>query len=443
MNLAAATSPESEKPAVRRRAAVVLVFDRLQPAFLGPYGGTACETPACNRLAAEGYVAEQCYADASELESIYLSYWSGKHALQRAGHFDEATDASPAGRSLAEQLEAAGVHTELFSDDPRVASHRWAEGFGNRLAIDHGTSPAESDTAGAMRVAQVLAAAAERWEQIESPALLWLHAAAWDDAWDAPYEFRQQWADPEDPAPPTFNDPPRRFSPSTIDHDEVLGYVQAYVGQVAAWDACLDAFLESLNASPLADDTLLIVTSPRGYPLGEHGRVGDVPPALFNELLQQPLFIRFPRGTCPLVRDQGLVQPADLYATLLDWFNAEAEPEVEADIELDTEPDVDDTARFASQSLWGRSLLPRVQSLPDMPRRIAAATTPGQLAVRTPHWLLRIVEADGAAPNRDARLELYVKPDDRWEANEVSSRCESDLQKLRSLADAIRLGRTP
>jgi hypothetical protein len=507
MNASPESVTDSQNQPARRRAAVVLVFDRLQPAFLGPYGGTACETPACNRLAAEGYVAEQCYADSAELESIYVSYWSGRHALQQTSQQNlgandmiapteapstatlcveklpveassedsTAIESSPAGRSLAERLEAAGIRTELLTDDPRVASHRWSEGFGNRLAIDHGAPPTEAETAGAMRVAQVLAAAAERleqWEPDESPALLWLHAAAWDDAWDAPYEFRQQWADPEDPVPPAFSAPPQRDSGAAIDHDELLGYVQAYVGQVAAWDACLEAFLESFQASPLADNALLIVTSPRGYPLGEHGRVGDVAPVLFNELLQLPLFIRFPRGGCPLVRDQGLIQPADLYATLLDWFGVAPTPTASASKEGtpsalatdpasapetataaipeaaipeaatfaddDVEPDAQDIARFASATPWGRSLLARAQALPDAPRRIAAATAPGQLVVRTPHWLLRIAEASDATSPGGSRPELFVKPDDRWEANEVGSRCESDVQGLLALANTVR-----
>jgi hypothetical protein len=528
MNASPESVTDSQNQPARRRAAVVLVFDRLQPAFLGPYGGTACETPACNRLAAEGYVAEQCYADSAELESIYLSYWSGRHALQQtpqqisqqisqqtpqqtpqqtlgandviapteapstamlcveklpveaSSEDSTAIESSPAGRSLAERLEAAGIRTELLTDDPRIASHRWSEGFGNRLAIDHGAPPTEAETAGAMRVAQVLAAAAERleqWEPDESPSLLWLHAAAWDDAWDAPYEFRQQWADPEDPIPPAFSAPPQRDSGAAIDHDELLGYVQAYVGQVAAWDACLEAFLESFQASPLADNALLIVTSPRGYPLGEHGRVGDVAPLLFNEILQLPLFIRFPRGGCPLVRDQGLIQPADLYATLLDWFGvaptptapeskegtpsalatepasaletttaaipeaailAAAIPALATFADDDVEPDAQDIARFASATPWGRSLLTRAQALPDAPRRIAAATAPGQLVVRTPHWLLRIAEASHATSPGGSRPELFVKPDDRWEANEVGSRCESDVQSLLTLANALR-----
>ncbi len=512
---AAADPLHSPSPAAEldppRRSAVVLVFDRLQPAFLGPYGGTACETPACNRLAADGYVAEQCYADAAELEVVYRSFWSGQHAVQHAmpqaahnaaphaaddaapeaadeaapqavydaapeaahdatasvprhsSQADSSGETAPAGRSLAERLEAAGIHTELLADDPRIASHRWSEGFGQRLAIDHGGPPATADTAGAMRVAQVLAAAAERWEQADRDTLLWMHAAAWDDAWDAPYEFRQQGADPEDPPPPEFAAPPCRSSDGPIDPDELLGYVQAYVGQVAAWDACLEAFLEAFAASPLAEHTLLIVTAPRGFPLGEHGRVGDAPPALYNELLQLPLFIRLPQGACPLVRDQGLVQPADLFATLLDWFEVAhnpAEPRLAPPVEAnsatttsaasaattsaiddDVEPTVEDASRFAQVTGWGRSLLPRVQALPDAGRRLAAAIAPGQLAVRTPHWLLRISNHRRSDPPTDDKLELYVKPDDRWEANEVSSRCVAEVQTLRTLAATISLRR--
>jgi hypothetical protein len=46
------------------------------------------------------------------------------------------------------------------------------------------------------------------------------------------------------------------------------------------------------------------------------------------------------------------------------------------------------------------------------------AVAPGQRAIRTPAWLLRESRADG-----EVRHELFAKPDDRCEANEVSSRC--------------------
>ena len=48
----------------------------------------------------------------------------------------------------------------------------------------------------------------------------------------------------------------------------------------------------------------------------------------------------------------------------------------------------------------------------------------GQRALRTPGWYLRLA----AAP------ELFAKPDDRWEVNDVADRCDGIVDALRRLA---------
>lgn len=402
------------------RSAVVLVFDRLRAGFLGPYGGTWCETPAANRLAAAGYLAEQAWADSPSLDWVYRSYWSGRHAACRS--VPDACDLQtplPAGLALAERLAAAGRYAELLTDDPTVASHRWGEAFAERMVLHH-EGPAEAaESAGAMRVAQLLAEAAERLEALPDGSLLWVHAAAWNDAWDAPWEFRAELADEEDPAPPDFVDPPLRSWTGAGDPDERLGYLQAYAGQVAAWDACLDAWMAAFESSRAGEDALLIVTSPRGYPLGEHGAVGDdgaegIAAGLHSELLQTPLFLRHPRASRPMLRDQRLWQPPDLYSTLVDWFELPA----------------------STAAVWGESTLPRARGEATANRAWAASVAGARFALRTPEWLLVGEETPDAGEAHPTGL--YLKPDDRWEANEVSARCGETVESLLGCWPALR-----
>jgi len=413
------------------RSAVVLVFDRLRAGFLGPYGGTWCETPATNRLAAQGYLAEHAWSDSPTLDAVYRSYWSGRHAACRS--LAEEGDLSavvPAGMALADRLATAGRHAELWTDDPQVASHRWGEAFGERMVLSVDEPVATADSAGAMRVAQMLAQVAERLDSLPEGGLLWMHAAAWDESWDAPWAFRAELADEEDPEPPEFAVPPQKTAGSgELDPDELLGYVQAYAGQVAAWDACLEAWMAAFESSRLADDALLVVTSPRGYPLGEHGVVGGEGAGLFGELLQVPFFLRHPGASWPLIRDQRLWQPPDLYATLVDWFELPRRTE----------------------EGWGESILPRARGeLSSAATWAAAIGALGdkRFAVRTPHWLLHANEPTSAgytesttSDQSDATFEptgLYLKPDDRWEANEVSARCQETVESLVERLPAFR-----
>jgi hypothetical protein len=49
-------------------------------------------------------------------------------------------------------------------------------------------------------------------------------------------------------------------------------------------------------------------------------------------------------------------------------------------------------------------------------------STPTAQALRTPAWLLVRLQ--------DGRHELFAKPDDRWEANEVANRCREAVEQL-------------
>ena len=73
-------------------------------------------------------------------------------------------------------------------------------------------------------------------------------------------------------------------------------------GQVALADMCLGMLLDCLDEHRLRGETLFVATSPRGYPLGEHRRVGPCDEPLYGELLHVPLLIRFPGSKHALVR---------------------------------------------------------------------------------------------------------------------------------------------
>jgi arylsulfatase A-like enzyme len=241
-----------------------------------------------------------------------------------------------------------------------------------------------------------LAGAIEAIEQTTEPLLAWIHARGMAGAWDAPREFRERFADSEDPSPPDLLVPPERRLDRHADPDEILGMVQAYAGQVQIADECLEMLLDALDQRPQREETLLAVTAPRGYPLGEHGRVGPCDEALYSELLHVPLLVRLPGNEGRLVRTQRLVQPSSLYATI---------------IEVCGWGELTDAQR-------GLSLLRDARGEEAPGRACAVATGSGQRAIRTSAWQMRESNQDG-----ETRRELFAKPDDRWEANEVSSLC--------------------
>ena len=170
--------------------------------------------------------------------------------------------------------------------------------------------------------------------------------------------------------------------------------------------------------------------------MGEHQRVGPCDDALYSELTNVPLVVRLPDGRGASDRTQALVQPAELHATLLQWCGLPA---------------------IASQSpACGKSLLPMIEGRVESVRNractlgavIGAVTevAAGERAVATPAWSMRLVkQADGSSgetPSGSQRsgstsvqatekvIELFTKPDDWFDFNEVGNRCGEVAERM-------------
>jgi hypothetical protein len=80
---------------------------------------------------------------------------------------------------------------------------------------------------------------------------------------------------------------------------------------------------------------------------------------------------------------------------------------------------------------WGQSLLELLATEPPPWRGRAATIAPAAQALRTPAWLLvRRHDDPHEDAHEDRRREVFAKPDDRWEVNEVANRCPEALEQL-------------
>ncbi len=377
--------------------AVVITVDRLGSGMLGPYGNTWIETPALCRLASEGLLLENCIGDSIDLETLFRSWWTGRHAMCPRGI--EEND------NLLKWLQEADVKTVLITDSQELASHPLAEAFDHVKTV----SVLEPDTlAEEIDQTQMARPFAEglAWLETESdePFFLWIHSSGMSGPWDAPFDFRERFVDEDDPDPSDTVTPPCEGWQEERDPDKVQGLVHAYAGQVMLADMCLDIFLQALADHPAAANCLTVFASPRGFPLGEHGRLGAGEEALFGESLNLPLILRWPDGRGALCRSHSLVQPADLCATLAGWFGHEGPL-----------PDgARDLAGIFTDQQWQDRLL-------------ACAIAKNERAIRTPVWFMRLTD--------EGNCNLFVKPDDAWEANEASDRCQFAIEPLTAAID--------
>jgi arylsulfatase A-like enzyme len=209
--------------------------------------------------------------------------------------------------------------------------------------------------------------------------------------------------------------------PESFDPDELLAITHAYAGQVTLVDQLLGSFLEALDETGSAASTLLVFLSPRGFPLGEHRRVGSCDEAIYGELVRIPWIWRFPAGNQPSERSQALVQPADLYATILEQCGIGSEGQ--------------------QTTGEGKSIAPLAhgQSAGAFDRACIVGPT-GQRGIVVPAWSLRLSghaseATEAATPTTQA--ELFAKPDDWFEVNEVSNRCPEIALQLEATFSAF------
>lgn len=363
------------------RNAVVLVIDQLGANLLGAYGSTLFETPNFNRLAAESLLFDQAIAASPDLIEAYDQLWGASHE-----------------NSWLEKIGEAGYSPVMLSDAPELLTHASSKHFDRVLPFEKLSNDRPAAGMEQTELAHFFAQATQAISSLEDGSCLWLHSRGLSGAWDAPLELRNQLANSEDPEPPHWCEPPVGwFEPGKDDPDQLLSYQQVCAAQVTLIDDFLGVLLDLMETG-LSESTVLCLMSPRGYPLGEHGVVGSDCSHDFErchgETLHVPIMIRTPNRDCYNIfrslRSGALVQPALVSQLLQDWFSGDA-------------PMQQSLTNFAFR-------------LPEKKKEIAWTKSGGVNAMQTHAWKL-IADGD--------RKSLYVKPDDRWEVNDVSRRCPS------------------
>lgn len=356
---------------------LVIAVDGLRAAALGAYGNTTFPTPALDEFAAQSLLFDNCFVDSADLATIYQSLWGG--------------DAS-----LVKSHNVQGYATTLVTDDTAVASVGAAAGFDETVQVTDSTSE-RADDVSATAFARVFAATSELLELNKQPKLVWVHSRGMHGPWDAPLELQEPLLELEegDPQPAESVTAPDILLDKHSDPDTAFRWNCAYAAQVMALDACFGELIESLDeAAP--GKWQVVLCGVRGFPLGEHQRVGGVDERLHVEQLHVPLVWRFHDGSYRLSRNGVLASLADLPARLL--------------------------ADSSTSIQW-----PEHDAL--------FATSPsGACVIRTADWTLR-TEPQESSEDPSGRLgptrcELYVRPDDRWEANDVANLCADVVDDL-------------
>ena len=365
---------------------LIVTVDRLPAWMLSSYGATWVSTPACDRLAAAGITLDRLIATSVDPRTTLA-------------------DLTAHGR-LWNAAAAAGWPAVLVTDDPALPGRP----TGVEIVEVHAapaSRPADEPAATHLarlfgRAQEVVTAGGRR--------LVWCHAGSLGVAWDAPLSYREAYADPDDPPLPAGADVPNFSVTRDTDPDIVMGYRQAFAGQLTLFDACLGGLVDAVRA--VRPTWAIAVIGLRGMPLGLHGQVGCTTPAdtggkPYGEWVHLPAILVAADGRMAGQRSADLVAPADVGATLIDLAGLAA-------VSSATGPG-DARSLVGLFTDWRHAARDRV---------IVAAGDSTAIVTRGWH-LVAEPSADGTPVPR-----LFAKPDDFFELSDVADRCPAVAEEL-------------
>jgi arylsulfatase A-like enzyme len=352
--------------------AVFIMLDTLPFNYLGCYGNKVVKTPNLDRFGRNSVIFENAYSEGLPTIPVRRCIMTGRFTLPYGGwqpleHEDT---------TLADMLWGRKWQTALIYDTPpmRLPKFGYARGFDHVQflpghELDHNafenvpldptwsaeqfTSPSmvyndkgeliDEDSAALLRelnlflrqfqkrrtdadsyVAKVTGTAAE-WikngRDKTRPFFLWLDSFDPHEPWDPP----SIWAGEPCPYDPDYKGNPIVLTPWTPLEGRVTEREAEHVRaltmeKITLVDKWVGNFLETMEKEGLMDETMIIVASDHGQPMGYgehgHGIMRKCRPWPYEELVHIPLIIRMP-GIRP-GRIKSLVQNTDITATILD-----------------------------------------------------------------------------------------------------------------------------
>jgi arylsulfatase A-like enzyme len=386
---------------------LVIAVDGLRASALGAYGNTTFPTPALDRLAAESLLVEWCYAPSPDVHDVYGTLWNSRHPGKGANT-----------QSLARMFGQAGYTTKFVTDDASLAALAAAADFNEITQVEgeHSLRTLKQPDAAETEMARTFLAGMDRLSTSagDQPRLLWLHTRGMYGAWDAPVELQLSLLDEEDVAPITSANPPDFVVGDKDDPDLAFRYACAYAAQVMLLDECVGNVLETLASAEGA--WIVSLVGIRGFPLGEHGRIGGTDARMYGEQLHVPWSVRLPDQRGRLARVGALASHGDLLPTLAETTGS--------------------AGGIDPRSIGGHSVARFATSGRASLRHNIISASASARSIRTASWCLREDVAGGGrdhASNGVATVsELFVRPDDRWEANDVAKLCPDVVEELRN-----------
>jgi len=353
---------------------IVIMLDTLRYDHLGCYNNTWIKTPNIDKFAKEASLFDRAYAEGLPTLPVRTTLFTGLYTLPFRGW----QRLEPDDITLAEILWDKGITTALITDtyhmhkpqmayergfdyvrfirgqelDPHIIDNiqvdlsKWHEK--NYSSSQYATFAA--DTGGPhpkfgtemqrkeyfiqylknisnwrgeedQFVAQVMKAGMGWLEnQVNSGKkdrlFLWLDSFDPHEPWNPPEEYYKLYA------PKEYDGKPIIFGGGNAEEftDLEIRHIRAqYAGKVTLVDKWVGIFLEKVKKLGLWENSVIILLSDHGCPIGEHGIIKKVRPWPYEELARIPLLIKYPDMNGKKI--EAFVETVDIMPTILDAFN--------------------------------------------------------------------------------------------------------------------------
>ncbi|ACS78477.1 sulfatase [Maridesulfovibrio salexigens] len=494
---------------------VFIMLDTLQFNYLGCYGNETVKTPNLDRFARQSVLFENAYSEGVPTIPVRRALMTGRFTLPYGGWQPLGADDT----TITDIMWGRNMQTALIYDTApmRLAKFGYSRGFdyvdfcpGQEL--DHTTF--ENEPLDPALKPEDFTSATMVWDENgeyiddESPQLLdeigcflrqqqhrrteadsyvakvmnrtdhWLKERRdknrpfflWIDSFDPhePWDPPSVWKGEPCPYDPEYEGNPIMLAPwvpveGRITERECEHIRALYMEKITDVDRWVGRTLDSLREQGLMDETMVVVMSDHGQPMGEgehgHGIMRKSRPWPYEELVHVPLMMHIP-GVEGGQRISSFVQNVDVTATIMDVLGL-----------IDTEDGVSDHGMktFGAEDYQGESLLPMMQGEVDKIRDYAIAGYYGMSwSIITDdysyvHWLVsedeknnadcvegadKVMSEDmwtctaGAKIEVPQHNELYDRRKDPFQLNNIAEenpeKAEELLQKLKLVIGELR-----
>lgn len=337
---------------------VIIMSDDQGPWAMGCAGTSELETPALDRLAAEGMRFDHCFCASPVCSPARASFLTGQipsshgiHDWIKSGNIDVDEGVTWSGKDRPiEYLAGLPAFTDVLAANGYLCglSGKWHLGDSGRRQKSHDYWCAHSlggdsytdyyifdnDETLAHQSQYVTDLFTDRavdfigdHAQDDQPFCLSVHYTAPHAPWrehEQPPEIWQQYAGREYSLPILPPHPWGGWDPTPEERSETIG---GYFTTITAMDTAIGRILDQLDAQGIADNTLVVFTSDNGYSVGHHGILGKgngtYPMNMYEEAVKVPFLARCPGRVPAGVVNDGLVSHYDFLPTLLEFVGIE------------------------------------------------------------------------------------------------------------------------